>query len=251
MCEAEQPAPQFKSELDHFKNEVINAIWLHVVPQTIGLLAAGPGVRRALNQAPAFWNLSAAAHQQALIVTLGRLFDQQAPHNAHTVIRLASRYRLEIFGKPALAARKRAEAANADDWLEEYLGRAHEPTIEELRNIRRVIEEQHQIYQQRFDPIRDRYVAHRATIQPDAIAEVFRAAEIMPLEKLLATLSSVHRVLEELYFNGTHPVLNVEEFNVRELAQMPFDDLPFSDVGRAVRDVRQCVDQLLRGTPGA
>lgn len=246
---AQAPEEQFEFELEHFRNEVSNSICLYCVPRATAYAAEDRAVRRALNETALLWNLSATAHQQALFVTLGRIFDQSTPHNIDRVVGFGARH-LEIFSRAALAVRKRAGSTEEPEWLEAYLAEAFEPTVDDFRVLRRAVNEQRVVYQERFDPIRDRYIAHREVARPEAIADLFSQAEIAALEELLSTLRAIHDALQNLYLNGTRMELRRRPLEIERLIRTPLGELHRSwDVELAVYDVRRCLELLVSGMP--
>src|SRR5438128_1334992 len=92
-------------------------------------------VLRLLNRNAMFWNTAAAAMQTAAVIAIGRVFDQNSPHNIDTVLRLAQNSP-SIFSRASLARRKQAGANEAPSWLESYLEAAHIPNQGDFRRLR-------------------------------------------------------------------------------------------------------------------
>lgn len=82
----------FRRELEVFRREqeagaqfLYAYFALHAVPYD------NPAVLEWLNTAPLFWNTCAGALQMSAFIVLGRIFDQNSPHNVDTLLRMAER----------------------------------------------------------------------------------------------------------------------------------------------------------------
>ena len=246
---AASPESLFESELEHFRNEVVDSTCSYYVPRTVSFLAAGNrAIHRALNRTPLIWNASATAFQNSLFVVLGRIFDQQSGHGIDALMGLAQD-NPNIFEKPALEARKRRADPNADHWLPEYMEQVYVPTPDDFRGLRRSIAEQRRVYEQQFREIRRKYVAHREIADPDAVAELFGRAQFAPLEQLLGYLESFHLSLQDMLLNGNRPELRPRTINLQALVEAPIDQIHRQYAPEmAVYDVRRCLELLLAGS---
>jgi AbiU2 len=246
--EPRTPEQAFEFELEHFRRETNDATCFYCVPRAIAFAAADPVVRRALNQAPLFWNLSGSAAQVGLFVVLGRIFDQSSPHNIDALIRMASD-NAAIFGRQALEGRKRASGFNDDQGLQSYLAQAYVPVPDDFRSLRRSVADARRIYEAHFRDIRNEYIAHRAVSHPDAVAVLFGNAQISAIETLLASLTAIHNTLQELYLNGNPPVLRPRTISIEQLVAMPIEQMTrHSDGEIAIYETRRCLEQIVRGT---
>ena len=156
------PEADFARELEIFRTEAEAAIQFFYAWLAIHAVAgSNDSVTRALNQTPLFWNTTLGALQTATLVTLGRIFDSNPEsHNIGRLLRIAQDH-LDIFSKPALAARKRQDSRNADEWLPRYLRDACEPTSDDFRRLKRHVARHRKIYEAtpRSDQDTDRYLS--------------------------------------------------------------------------------------------
>jgi len=246
---AKSPEESFLFELEHFRNETVDALCFHYVPRAVAFAAVDRRIHLALNQTALFWNLSAAACQAGLFVVLGRIFDQNSTHNIDSLMRAAQRHR-QIFEPAALEQRKRASSPNAAEWLPEYMTHVYAPTREDFRELRRTVEHYRGIYEAQFRPIRHRYVAHREVAQPDAVQELFSQAQIAALEEMLSFLVALHAALQDLFDNGNRPELRMRRISVQELVAMPIERMPRQSAAElAIYDTRKTLELVLKGSP--
>lgn len=232
--------PDFATELELFRTEVESAIqFFYAWDATHTMAATDPKVRRLLNEAPLFWNTSLGALQASTLVALGRVFDPD--QNNHSVTRLLAEAHanLAMFSKEALADRKRAQSANADQWLPEYLTMVYEPTSDDFRRLKKYLSIRRKIYEEKYRPLRHKVFAHRGVATRDEVEDLFAKTSIRELQQLLVFLRRLHQTLWELYFNGRKPVLRPSRYSVHRMLDSPF---PNSNRGtlqeRMVNDVR-------------
>lgn len=99
-------AKEFERELEVFRTEAEAAAQFFYA--WLGIHAAAgddKAIAGLLNTAALFWNTNLAALQTATFVTLGRIFDNNSPHNISRLLRLAQD-NPHIFSKSALGLRK-------------------------------------------------------------------------------------------------------------------------------------------------
>ena len=174
-----------------------------------------------MNEAPLFWNTNLGALQSSAIVALGRVFDLD--RNSHGVARLltVAHANLDIFSKQSLAARKRKDSVNADEWLPEYLKTAYEPCSEDFRRLKRHVATRRAIYETNYRPLRHKVFAHRGVATRVEVGELFAKTNIREMQQLLVFLGRLHEVLWQLYFNGRKPTLGPARFSVRRILEQP------------------------------
>ena len=213
----------FASELELFRTEAESAIqYFYAWDATHAVAAAEPKVHRLLNQAPLFWNTTLGALQASTLVALGRVFDPDT--NNHSVTRLLAlaHANLEMFSKEALAARKRAQSANADKWLPEYLSTVYEPTTVDFKRLKKHLAFRRKIYEERYRPLRHKVFAHRGVATRDEVADLFAKTNIRELQQLLVFLRRLHEALWQLFFNGREPVLTPSRYSVQRMLDAPY-----------------------------
>ena len=154
-------------------------------------------------------------------VTLGRIFDPDQKNHSVTRLLALGHKHLEIFSLSSLAARKRAESANADEWLSEYLAQAYAPTGDDFRRLKRYVSQRRTIYEVNYKPIRHRVFAHREVASPGTIHDLFKATNIGELQALLVFLRRLHNAVWQLLHNGNKPVLSPARYSVTRIRARP------------------------------
>ena len=213
---------EFEAELALFRAEAESAIQFFYAWQSINAIASGnKAVLRLLNEAPLFWNTNIAALQASALVAMGRIFDPD-PKN-HSVTRLLSlaHSNLSVFSKDALAARKRKQSSNADEWLAEYLVSAYVPTTEDFRRLKRHVAKRRLIYEEKYRPLRHKVFAHRGVSDKAEVNRLFAKTAVREMQQLLTFLARLHETLWQLYFNGRKPSLRPARFSVKQILEKP------------------------------
>ncbi len=216
---------RFLQELEVFRGECEAASQHLYAYLTIRRVARqSKAVLRALNRHALFWNTAMGALQQSALVTLGRVFDQDTPHNVDVLLGLAARARA-IFSKAALAARK-AEAGVHSPWAERFAAGAYEPTPNDFRTLRAHIKKARRIYERRYRELRNRVYAHTVAHGQAEVAPLAAQAHIGELKRLLVSLLSVHDALWNLFWNGRAPIPRRARYSAKPLRAIRTPDPP-------------------------
>lgn len=207
----------FVSELAVFHRELsAGTKYLYGLLSISTLAAKRRSVFRAMDETADIWNTIEAALQSSAFVTLGRIFDQDSPHNINRVLKLAQADP-GIFSKDALAARKRQQSPDADSFLPEYLKSAYVPSAADFRSLRKRVAGYRSIYIQCFRDIRHQYYAHKVAATDAQISVLFKNAKILELERMMIFLSQLYQALWQLLHNGRRPVLRPLKYSTRRL----------------------------------
>lgn len=231
---------RFLEELEIFRGECEAASQHLYAYLTIRRLARRHGpVRRALNRHALFWNTAVGALQQSALVTLGRVFDQDTPHNVDVLLRLATNGRA-MFSKAALAVRK-AEAGLQPPSVDRFVADAYEPTPKDFRTLRAHAAKARRIYERRYRELRNRVFAHTvahggAEVEPLAVQA--HTGEFM---RLVVTLISLHDALSSLFWNGRAPALRRTRYSANPRTKISSQDPPRD---RIVVEVQEVLHQL-------
>jgi hypothetical protein len=211
----------FERELEVYRTEVDTGAQVFYTYQAIYSLARRDAlVRRLLESAWLFWRTNLRGLQVEVFMALGRMFDQRSEHNVDTVLRLAQQAP-EVFSREELGWRKQRDGSGSFEWLDDYLSRAHEPTPDDWRRLRRHVNKWRMVYQAKIKPVRDKVFAHKEVIEAADINALFAQVDARELQRMFAFLRSLHEALWQLLFNGRKPVLRPEKYSVTRLLDAP------------------------------
>ena len=213
MCEL------FRTELETFRTEAEAAAQFLYASLAVNALASThDGILKRLNTAPLFWNTIQGSLQKSAFIALGRIFDNNSPHN---VARLLSRAQeVGIFSKDELARRKQGEAQTRPEWLDDYLSGAYETTSQDIRRLRKEVNKWRKVYEEKYKPLRDRYYAHRdLKSEQDELQTLISSTRVDELERMCIFLISLHDALWEAYENGREPIVAQKTHSVLEMLQ--------------------------------
>ena len=184
-----------------------------------------PSVVRLLNTAALFWNTSLGALQTATFIALGRLFDQNSPHNLDRILKVAGE-NMEIFSLQALGARKQGQSPIRPAWLDDYLVKAYVPSPTDFRKLRKEVNERRKIYIDKYGAIRNKVYAHKTTNDFSEEEALFSGTGIQELQLLVTFILALHEALWQLYHNGRAPVLQQQRYSVVEMLDHPTQNGP-------------------------
>jgi hypothetical protein len=239
---------QFERELDVFYRQVAEPAQFLFTERGIDRVAlANKRTLRALNATPMFWNTVVSALQYAAIVAVGRAFDHDTPYNAARIVRIAQQ-NPQLFTKDALAARKRKENANADEWLPSYLRQVHVPSASEFRRLRKLVYKYQASYDNRLRPIRRQHYAHTDVTDDTELSAIFAMAQFTEIEKMVVFLLQLHEALRDLFRHGRRVRLQRMPRSSRQLVRRPFHDPRNMTVQeKTIIEVRRFLHLLTKG----
>lgn len=124
-----------------------------------------------------------------------------------------------MFSKVSLLKRKHASqrlpvAANV---YEEFVARAHEPTVKDLRRLRRHVTKYRKIYERNYSDVRHKWFAHRNVVDSEQVGELFAKTNTRELQKVFDFLNNLHETLWELFYNGRKPVLARHRYSLNRM----------------------------------
>jgi hypothetical protein len=150
-----------------------------------------------------FWLTVTSSLQAALVVTLGRVFDQGSTHNLDRLIGFAQQRR-SLFSRPYLAARKRGDGADPP-WLKSFISEAYEPTAADFRDVRRRVARLRRVYERAYRVLRNRLFAHCEVADAAETNRLFSLTNVEQLKRLVVSLLSLHESLWGLFMDGRRP----------------------------------------------
>ncbi len=211
------PEKRFVSELEIFRTEVEAGVQYLYAYLTFNLIISDKKkTLNAVNRTPLFWNTVMGALQTSFFIVLGRIFDQQSPHNIDRLLRYAQD-NIKIFSKKALANRKRKDSDNADEWLNNYLKTVYEPTVKDFRKLRKKVEVYRKIYTSNYRDIRHKIYAHKEMSDSEEIQKLFSKTDSRELQKIFVFIQAFYEALWQLFYNGRKPVLRRMRYSINRM----------------------------------
>lgn len=193
---------QFEDELELFRTEAESAVQYFYAHLAIHEVARRRrDVFDLLNANAMFWMTVSGALQTAAFIAIGRIFDQDTPHNLDRLLKYAQG-NIAMFSKAALGKRKQGTAAERPVWLDEYLQRVAEPSRTYFRRLRAKTREFRRIYESSYRPLRHKVYAHRAALNQAEVDRIVARTNIAEFERLFLFLLFVHDSLSDLLLNG-------------------------------------------------
>lgn len=122
---------------------------------------------------------------------------------------------LSVFGRDALADRKRDGKTPDPPWLNGYLDEAYYPKRSDVARVRKHIAKYRALYERAFMPARHQYFAHRQAHGSEKVKRIFAKGKVRELWRLSAFLLRLHEALWELLNNGRRPVLRPIRYSAK------------------------------------
>ena len=101
------------------------------------------------------------------------------------------------------------------DYLDDLLSRAFQPSVQDLRNIKRSLSNYRKKFDDVYKNIRHFVFAHKVLKDQNDISALFGKTQIKEIEDILYFLNDLIEVIWELYQNGREPKLGVRTYDYR------------------------------------
>jgi hypothetical protein len=208
---------QFEVQLKNLQNEAGTAARYIYADMAIQHAASrSQKLLNRLNRTPTFWIACGAAFQSAAYISLGRIFDTKSRFNVAALLD-AMEADSTLFGREALATRKRDGKTADPPWLQDYLRDAYYPTYKDVARLRKKLTNYRTIYERAIKPARNKYLAHREKQDHAEVSALFGSGTVKDLWRLTTFLLQLHSVLWELLHNGTRPVFRPLRYSVKTI----------------------------------
>lgn len=229
--------------LDHEAQVIANYVYAEMTIQHAASLSKKLLYR--LNNTPTFWITCNAALQSAAYIAIGRVFDRKSPYNLDALL-TAMESNLTLFGRDALAARKREGQASDPLWLADYLKTAYYPSAADVKRLRKHAATYRKIYERAFMPVRHRYLAHRQAHGHENVQKLFAAGKVKEIWRLSTFLVRLHSALWNLLHNGRKPVLRPIRYSPKSIYTSKAERTGPHE--RIVRDTKKLMKFILTAT---
>lgn len=200
------------SNLDRESTVIANYVYAEMAIQHAA--SRSEALLNRLNRTPTFWITCNAALQSAAYIAIGRVFDLKSPYNLDALM-VAMEKNLPLFGRRALAERKRDGKSIDPPWLHDYLNKAYYPKQADIARIRKHIANYRAVYERAFMPVRHQYLAHRQAHGSEKVQQLFAKGKVKELWRLSTFLLRLHSALWGLLHNGRKPVLRPIRYSAR------------------------------------
>ncbi len=154
-----------------------------------------------LNHNIYFWNNIIYSLQSSYFMSLGRIFDQRRDTFSINVFLNKCTENFYQFSKTELRKRKATHITNSVE-LQEYIDNTYEPTLEDFRKIKNIVNDFGKVYRNDYKDIRHLIFAHTKLIEKSELKNLFLNTSKNKLEEIFITLKYLMTGLFGLYHNG-------------------------------------------------
>jgi HEPN superfamily AbiU2-like protein len=197
------PAEQLVlDELELFRREAsgcTTCLYAYLTIHAIG--GQNRKVRRQLNAHALFWNTTLRALQTALLISLGRVFDNKSKHNIAKLVGTMDMNR-SVFSRKALRIRKHGTLSNDPTQLTAYMIEVVAPHKGDFRRIAKQVKRWRAAYERVYKTLRDKIFAHLELTDRAQIDQLFSQTNIRELERMTTFLVRLHDAYWETFHNG-------------------------------------------------
>ena len=101
------------------------------------------------------------------------------------------------------------------NWLDGNLANAFEPSVDDLRNLKREVSKLRKAFDPVYKDIRNKVIAHTEFKDPNQISLLFSKTQIGEIEKTFYGLYDILESIWELLQNGRRPQLASKDYDYR------------------------------------
>jgi hypothetical protein len=209
---------EYWRDYDIIKNDVHAAMVSCYTHRTINNIAAtDEDILEKMNRSAEFWQVTSFSLQNTLFIVLARILDSDPDvHSIHHVLS-AMLAHADFFNHAALRARKLSIPGAQWDpkFLDEYVGSAWEPTIQDLRALKRALAPHKTKFDEIYRPIRDQ-IAHIILKDDARVADLYGRTLKTDIDEILRFLHSLIKSIWFMAFNAERPNLNGDHYGYAE-----------------------------------
>jgi hypothetical protein len=166
-----------------------------------------------LNRQPDFWRATSFSLQNSLFIVLARILDSDPKlHSIYQVLNATSAHP-EFFSKAALRKRKLSIPGTAPNppWLDEYVQNAWEPTVQDLRTLKKALAPHKAKFDEIYKPIRNQ-IAHIIFRDEHSIESLYSRTLNTDVDDILCFLHSLVHAIWEMAYNALEPKLTGDHY---------------------------------------
>ncbi|MGI8990572.1 MAG: hypothetical protein ACR2I2_13465 [Bryobacteraceae bacterium] len=169
-----------------------------------------------LNRHPDFWRVTSFSLQNGLFIVLARILDSDPKlHSIYQVLNATTAHP-EFFNKAALRARKLSIPGIPPNppWLDEYVQNAWEPTVQDLRALKKALAPHKTKFDDIYKPVRNQ-IAHIIFKDKQSISSLYGRTLRTDIDEILRFLHSLVRAIWEMAHNAAQPDLRGDNYGRR------------------------------------
>lgn len=175
--------------------------------------AADRRISQRINRHPDFWRVTSFGLQNSLFIVLARILDSDPKlHSIYQVLNATTAHP-EFFSKAALRARKLSIPGTEPNppWLDDYVQNAWEPSVQDLRGLKKALGPHKTKFDDIYKPIRNQ-IAHIIFKDEQSIASLYSRTLKVEIDEILCFLHSLTRAIWEMAYNAAEPNLSGDNY---------------------------------------
>ena len=224
---------EYWRDYDIIRNDINAAMVSCYTEQAIHQIAAtDTGVLERINRNADFWRVTTFGLQNSLFIVLARILDHHPNFCSIYRVLNATTAHPEFFSRASLRARKLGVSPWDAADLDAYVRNAWEPTLQNLREIKKSLVPHKAKFDAIYRPIRDQ-IAHNILTDNALVADLYSRTQRTDIDEILCFLHNLFRAIWELAFNAMQPDLDGDKYGYAE----------------RVAEITQETERLLRHLP--
>lgn len=207
--------PQMRNLIDNLRKEAETTLRaLYALKQFRKSITCPECVEKININAP-FWLLYESSTRTNLFIGIRRLYENEGNTlNFQSVIEYC-RENISEFSKASLKARKLEASDDAEEWINDYLANAYEPTAEDFDALARVVRQNSKRMRSIYTTVASTIFAHAVHVDYPVVEEIMKDLNFSEMEKGLDSIWHAYNQIWQMYENGRKPELDVVEYPYR------------------------------------
>ncbi|MDS4028456.1 MAG: hypothetical protein RKO66_00035 [Candidatus Contendobacter sp.] len=165
-----------------------------------------------LNKNIHFWKIFESALTTKLFIGLRRLYDSSGDtFTVQSFIKDCIDH-VDQFSSVALRKRRMEESENAQEWIDGFMKNVHEPTVEDFKNLARLVKDKSKRMKGLYADIASKVYAHAIHTDTDEIFKLSQGANFDEIESALTSIWHVYQQVWQMYENGRAPEMSIGKY---------------------------------------
>lgn len=161
-----------------------------------------------INRNPDFWRLYESSVRTNLFIGIRRLYEAKSGTFNFNGVVDACTSNMSEFSAESLRQRKLLSSPEAKEWIDDYMFRVYEPSVDDFKCLARLVRENSKKMKGPYTKAASTVYAHAVHMDDPTVAKLHSDLQFDEIEAALTSVWHCYRQLWELYENGRKPKLD-------------------------------------------
>ena len=165
-----------------------------------------------INENVYFWLLFEASVRTNLFIGIRRLYEGKSDTFNFNNFISECIDNIEEYTKESLRERKIQGSSNANEWIDNYMKEAYEPTVDDFKGMARLVRDNSKKMRGIYTNAASRIYVHAIHMDHTSITEITDQLKFDEIEEALLSIWHCYEQVWQMYENGREPIFNIGRY---------------------------------------